>query len=351
MQELILASYNVENMRDLFDREGQLKSEAETNERVLHISRVVASVAPHLLGVCEADHRPEAQDAFAGACLGDQYRRVLVGDPGPRRDAPGKSLAMYYREPLRDPQLNYAFEKRFFRDVDQDGINEQIHWSRVPMEVDFRVGAGECSLKVILVHGKSKGLGGIQFFEVEKAARANRKKLMGQALELRGRLDRVFSRSPDLPVVVMGDFNDDPGLDIYESQLGRSFVETVMGSVFDPRRIFHNPLAHLMTWEPEDNDSRRVKYKPGQSLFTMKFRDPILNQDDPHRAWIDHLLFSRGMMRDGVAVRGVADSGWIENGEEQKNSPDEASKSDKEALANASDHFLVAGVIEVPDPG
>ena len=68
-----------------------------------------------------------------------------------------------------------------------------------------------------------------------------------------------------MPVVVMGDLNDGPGLDAFEKVVGRSFVKTVLGSVFEPAGIFHNTL-----WGMTGTSTTR------KQLWTADFDDPIV---------------------------------------------------------------------------
>ena len=125
----------------------------------------------------------------------------------------------------------------------------------------------------------------------------------------------------------MGDMNDGPGLDAFERVIGKSFVETVMGSVFAPERIFHNTLWWMTT---ESNKTRR-------DLFTVEFADPIVNNPlgFERRVWLDHILVSPGMLDpdNPVHLVDVEKSGKI-------------GPRDADARA-ASDHFAVHCSIEI----
>jgi endonuclease/exonuclease/phosphatase family metal-dependent hydrolase len=105
----------------------------------------------------------------------------------------------------------------------------------------------------------------------------NRKKLIGQANRLRERLEGLMQAADSLPIVVLGDMNDGPGYDAYEMKLGKSFVETAMGSVFDPGKAFHNVLW-WMTRESGKKDE----------LWTMEFPDPIGGKTKDAREASDH---------------------------------------------------------------
>lgn len=58
---------------------------------------------------------------------------------------------------------------------------------------------------------------------------------------MRSRVEEHLDRGDD--VIILGDFNDGPGMDRYERIFGRSGVEIVMGDVGEPDRILHNPFA------------------------------------------------------------------------------------------------------------
>ena len=102
----------------------------------------------------------------------------------------------------------------------------------------------------------------------------------------------------------MGDLNDGPGLDSYEKMIGSSFVETVMGSVYNPDGIFHNALWWM-------SDDSKLKEK----LWTADFPDSIVNNPLKfnHRVWIDHILLSPDMLENKSKIRYVMDSGMIEH--------------------------------------
>ncbi len=134
---------------------------------------------------------------------------------------------------------------------------------------------------------------------------------------------RAIAMPNPLPVVVMGDLNDGPGLDPCERMVGRSFVETLMGSVFEPHSSFHNTLW----WMSKKSTTRK-------DLWTADFPDPIVTHPKgwEHRVWIDHILASPDMLEPTNSVRYVIDSGRV--APKNRNSRE------------ASDHFAVYCGIE-----
>jgi endonuclease/exonuclease/phosphatase family metal-dependent hydrolase len=91
---------------------------------------------------------------------------------------------------------------------------------------------------MIGVHAKSKAPHGARTpAEATRIAIANRRKQLAQCIWLRRRVSALLE-DPQ-PLIVLGDFNDGPGLDTYEQLFGRSGVEIVLGEgderpLFDP---------------------------------------------------------------------------------------------------------------------
>jgi endonuclease/exonuclease/phosphatase family metal-dependent hydrolase len=121
----------------------------------------------------------------------------------------------------------------------------------------------------------------------------------------------------------MGDFNDSPELDSYEKQLGLSALETLMGSVFEPDRIFHNVFSH---WRTDSELSRK--------LFSSEFVDPIVCNSRPRKVWLDHILLSPHFRSRQESMSHVVDSSMIYN--------------DTSNAKLASDHFPVACDLAYP---
>ncbi len=156
----------------------------------------------------------------------------------------------------------------------------------------------------------------------EHLALANRKKLYAQSKKVRERLDRLFDEDPDRAVVVMGDLNDEIGLDHFQKQIGTSAVETITGDIHEPSKILHNTMWHLTK-----------KQKSAQNLWTMEYEDPIVANYKKHKAWLDYIFVSPGTLKEDAPCRYIPESGCI------------VEKTDTAKLA--SDHFLVYCELEV----
>ena len=318
MAEHALMAYNVKWMSDLF--EGGVVKPAQV-KRVQAIADVIKRVDPALVALCEAANDRDAHEGFIAGFLPDSGYQVTAGQSRGRQD-----LVVYHRAPFEVLAVDdsYGYYDAWTDDVDQDGVEERLRWERRPLELVIRVGAAGPTFRLILVHTKSKGI-----FDVTDLAGFQtislgiRKKLVAQATKLRSRVDELLRAGE--AVVVLGDFNDGPGMDAFERVLGGSFVENVMGSVFEPELVLHNTLA----WMARSAAGRA-------NLWTVDFPDPIVNPQRgvTHKVWIDHILASPNLVRADAAVRVVADSGRIDV-------RDTTSR-------RASDHFAVHCALAVP---
>lgn len=130
------------------------------------------------------------------------------------------------------------FDTTFQLDVDVDASPEPIEFSKPPLEVQLTHRETGTQLRLIGVHVKSKAPHGARGrAEVMRVAIENRRKQMAQCIWIRHRVNEHLEAGD--PLIVLGDFNDGPGLDVYEKLFGRSGVEIVMGEedaigMFDP---------------------------------------------------------------------------------------------------------------------
>lgn len=309
MPQYTICGYNIEWMNNLFSN-NQIKSDEQA--RATAIADVIERIDPHVLAICEAANSDQEHKHFIDNFLGGRYEVVIGASRG------AQNLVFYIRPPfeLDSVDADADFYEPWTVDVDDDGVTEQFRFERRPLEATFRIGthANAQRVRFILVHTKSKGVFDVvDLAGFRNRSLGNRKKLAAQARKLRERLDSYLGAS-QIPTIVLGDFNDGPGLDAEEKVLGRSFVETVMGAVFDPGRVLHNTLYHIATGD----------------RWTADFPDPIVSnpRNWKHRVWIDHILVSPDMLQPNAALRLVNDSGAIDQ-------RDQTSRT-------ASDHFAVS---------
>lgn len=151
-------------------------------------------------------------------------------------------LFLYYPDHLtvrHDPRDDGApfFNDTIKMDLDVDAQPETIRWSKPPLEIDVIHGSG-AQFRMIGVHAKSKAPHGARSkASAMRISIANRRKQLAQCIWLRRRVEAHLAAGDN--VIVLGDFNDGPGLDEYEKLFGRSGVEIVLGEgegeqLFDP---------------------------------------------------------------------------------------------------------------------
>ncbi len=148
--------------------------------------------------------------------------------------------------PLGEPALEAGasgaprFDTGLRADLDLDGIEELIRFSKPPLELVIT--ANGKPLRLIGVHAKSKAPHG----KMSEAAYIrhsieNRRKQLAECQWLRRRVDDHLAAGDSL--IVMGDFNDGPGLDEYEKLFGHSGVEIAMGLTAAPEMQLYDPYA------------------------------------------------------------------------------------------------------------
>jgi hypothetical protein len=290
-------TYNIAWMNRMF-QDGQVKE--GKREQARSVSEVISRIHPHILGICEAANQKDEHEHFIRQYLSNDYSVCMGTSRG------GQNLVYYYRDPVHvvSVDTHISHYGPWTIDIDDDGLDERHKWERKPLEAVFELGQNGPSFMAIFVHAKSKIIASVvDFHNFQKIALSNRKKLVAQAEHLRSRLDDLLDQDTALPLMVMGDMNDGPGLDPFEKMVGKSFVEAVMGSVFEPSKILHNVLYWMA------NGGREIR----EQLWTTDFADPIVSAPfgGKHRVWLDHILISPDMLNATGQVSYLMDSGKI----------------------------------------
>ena len=145
-----------------------------------------------------------------------------------------------------DPQGAPRFDDTYRIDLDVDAAPEKVTWSKPPLELAV-TGVSGARLRLIGVHAKSKAPHGARNRDAAmRIAIENRRKQLAQCIWLRERVEDHLDAGEDL--IVLGDFNDGPGLDEYERLFGRSGVEIVIGGDDDIR--LYDPHAETIINRP-----------------------------------------------------------------------------------------------------
>ncbi|WP_304236366.1 hypothetical protein [Jiulongibacter sediminis] len=221
------------------------------------------------------------------------------------------------------PESKGSFDKPFLVDTLEQSIQEQYYHFRPPLEATIKRKDNQAKLfKMIVAHAKSKGIfDHVDYARYEQLSMLNRRKLYAECMHIRQRMDKWLQEGDQ--VIVTGDINDGMGSDFYEGRFGKSAIEILLGSVYEPNLIVKSALG-----KPKLG---KYGWSPSSSSFT----------DTITKNWftvlIDHILVSNGIQISEGTVLNPFDE------------PHRSSLSDelKKALKEGSDHFPVFADIEV----
>ena len=213
---------------------------------------------------------------------------------------------------------NPRFDGVFYLDVDVDAKPEKITFSKPPLELLLTPKVGN-PMRLIGVHAKSKAPHSAKTSKQElRISIENRRKQLAQCIWLRNRVEQHLDTGDDL--VVLGDFNDGPGLDEYEKLFGRSGIEIVMGFGKPLNRVLHEPHAEAAM-------SARSGTAPTTARFYNHKTKTYLN------ALLDFIMISPNLAKSATPVWKI----W-----HPFNDPECFDNKDLfDALLTASDHFPV----------
>ncbi|MEM1237601.1 MAG: endonuclease/exonuclease/phosphatase family protein [Pseudomonadota bacterium] len=247
-----IATYNVEWFDKLFDDAGELidddgwsgRQDVTRAAQIAALAEVFRTVDADAWMIIEApdDSRTRSSrvalenfaehvglrqtTAITGFANHTQQEIALLFDP---------SVVTARHDPQESPRAP-RFDTEMQIDLDVDAQADTVVWSKPPLELEIEV--ADQILRLIGVHAKSKAPHGARNrAEVMQISIANRRKQLAQCIWLRRRVEQHLEAGD--PLIVVGDFNDGPGLDEYEKLFGRSGVEIVLGEagencLYDP---------------------------------------------------------------------------------------------------------------------
>lgn len=287
MSQLKIMSLNGQDMIEMIPKNLEIPGEDSSHYwRARLLAAMIKDINPDIIGLVEAPPDEPRTIAFVDNFLDGDYKTHHAEKRGTlglaflvRKSLNIKATIRTKAQSLNDFKLDEF-------DSDGDGIKEKYSWwNRVPFEVELSGGGQKAKTTFILIHSKSKGafIPG-DLFAYERLSKANRMKLRAQANAVRKRLNELVTENGRGRVVVMGDMNDGPEFDIHAALLGGCFLEPLMGSIWDPGRIFYNTHTSF----------------PINDRWTIDFLDRIVNplgsskygQPTELRSWIDHILVS-----------------------------------------------------------
>lgn len=253
-----IATYNVEWFDSLFDDWGRLieddgwsgRRDVTRTAQIQALGKVFRRLDADAVMVIEAPDTNRRRDgvlaleSFASR-FGLRARSALIGFPTQTQ----QEIALLY-----DPDALFArhdpggtepgtaprFDTAMRIDLDVDGRPDTVVWSKPPLEAAITPRAGR-PFRLLGVHAKSKAPHGARGqSEVIRISIENRRKQLAECIWLRARVAEHLAAGDSL--IVMGDFNDGPGLDEYEKLFHRSGVEIVLGEengtpLYDPNAV------------------------------------------------------------------------------------------------------------------
>lgn len=348
---LRIAAYNIEWFGNLFDDDDRLIADETWSARWnitrrrqgAAIAEVMRAVDADIFQIVEApdqDRRHSCVAALEGfaATFGLRQRRALIGFENDTRQElallydPDRASARHmprgvrYDAPEAPPEPGTlsadAYAPRFDGDlpldIDLDGVIDFHRFSKPPLEAEVEVDGA--MLRLIGVHAKSKSAHGAKDEADElRISILNRRKQLAQCEWIRRRVEGHLDLGED--VIVLGDFNDGPGIDRYEQMFGRSGVEVAMGDISDPDRLLRNPYV-------KPRERSRFGWRPSTSRFYNRETKTYMN------ALLDFVMLSPDLARRAHAKWRI----WHPF-------DDAACFADAElkaALLDASDHFPVS---------
>jgi endonuclease/exonuclease/phosphatase family metal-dependent hydrolase len=287
-----LMAYNIEWFDDHFQPDNSMKTGAESQARFDGVAEALDKIDPDLVGITEGPNTTtttgqrdtiKALETFAAA-KGLRQSKAMIGFPSAGR----QEIALLYDPSVltakHDPggkkgsKTKPTFAEEFYIDSDGDGIKEVYKHYRPPLEAKITRADGGADFWIMVVHAKSKGIfSAMDKVHFDRTSERNRRKLFAECTSIRQRVEEWLGK--DRPVVVMGDVNDGPGFDFYESKFGRSAVEIIMGDIYDGDAILRNYVGR-----PKFG---RWGWEPSTARFTDNYTGDLVN------ALIDHIMVSQ----------------------------------------------------------
>lgn len=337
-----LATYNVEWFAKLFDEKNKLildnswssRHDVTKTQQINALGEVFKALDADGIMIIEAPNTGSGQSsiialenfakhfnlrqnkAIVGFTNDTQQEIAFLYDP---------TLIDVYHDPQGRPTTEDGarnaprFDGVFRLDVDVNDDPDKIVFSKPPLELVLLPNEGD-PIRLIGVHAKSKAPHGAKNHQQEvQISIANRRKQLAQCIWLRQRVDDHLKASEN--IIVMGDFNDGPGLDEYEKLFGQSGVEIVIGVSKPTSETLREPHAEAAML------ARAGAATPTTSRFYNHRKKTYLN------ALLDYIMVSSDLTKTTTPEWKIL---------HPFNDPDCYGQKDLcDALLTASDHFPV----------
>ncbi len=303
-----IANWNIEWMNHWFtgDAEGpprfrdadQIPGVTDIDGLARRVANVIRGLDADVVTVQEGPSRKSEMALFVTEYLGGDYD--VLGPTGERQQRL-YALVRKGGDVVRASRVYGTGAVDFAEawDVDVTG-NLQVdeyEFTREPLVVDVEVSGGR-TVRLVNVHTKSKFVNrGRQMWRdpvrrgefIEKAV-LNRRRISAEVMRVREYLNELMADSLDAWIVVVGDFNDGPGIDFFERYyLTHNVVAIAAGSPFVPQRMFRHAFVDTM---PKDDN------------YTAIF-DDFVDEIPNRKVLLDHILVSPGLYWDQLTAARV----------------------------------------------
>ncbi|WP_114283979.1 endonuclease/exonuclease/phosphatase family protein [Candidatus Halocynthiibacter alkanivorans] len=296
-----LATYNVEWFTALFDDDGGLLADGTWSSRynvtrlqqLEALAKVFTALDADGILIVEAPDENRRRSTVAALenfaqWAGLRARRAVIGFGNNTQ----QEIAFLYdpdqisawHDPMGETGSGTEgvaprFDKSLLIDLDTDAAPEDVVFSKPPLELALKTASG-FELRMIGIHVKSKAPHGARNAADEvRISIENRRKQLAQCIWVRRRVVEHLNAGDAL--IVLGDFNDGPGLDEYEKLFGRSSVEIVLGETQGPQ--LYDPHARLEL-------SHRFAATPTTARFYIHPQKRYL------QALLDYIMLSPDLM-------------------------------------------------------
>lgn len=342
-----IATYNVEWFDALFDAQGtplldgawSRRHDVRRIDQLNALAKVFTALDADAIMVIEAPDTSRKRDTVQALeqfadFAGIRARAVVTGFLNDTQ----QEIALLY-----DPLILRAkhdqrgsddgppvFDSVYHLDIDTDMNRDPISFSKPPLELAMQVRETGFSFRMIGVHVKSKAPHGARNRDEEiRISIENRRKQRAQCIWLRERIERHLIAGD--PLIVLGDFNDGPGLDEFEALFGRSGLEIVIGEgvggALEDQRLF-DPHARMAM-------APRASAAPTTSRFFIRHENRYLS------ALLDYIMVSKDLAPIGA---------WrIWHPFDDRACYEDVDL--REALLTASDHFPVTLDLDLTNVG
>lgn len=317
--------------RPEFTRDGVV---CDTAKAAGLLAGLISDLDADVVALQEAPSRADELALFLGTHLSDggtpRYRFVL-GETGA-----AQKLALLVKPSVEaalvPPGELGGLIDPWLADVNGDAVVNEYQFTRDPLVCRLTVDGRP--LEVVVAHLKSNFINqGAEMWQ-DPARRAqfirsalqNRRRIANEGMRIRQYLDARIGTDPGAAIVVLGDFNDGPGRDLFEQQyLAHNVTDLLVGSPYRPETLFGHALVD----------------EPAERRFSAVF-DDFVTEEPQKRLLLDHIVVSPAMTAGAAPIRKVAGSGRIEHDAWAARRTGDGSRRDE----RATDHRPASVVLE-----